>query len=529
MLLNLKARQICRGLIALFIYLLPSCILATPIEQQLQQSLKQLDTELANSDKYLQKRISNIDSIKSLLHDSPTLSQRLNLLRDIGDNYKAFNIDSALRYYTYGYDLSVDNGLTDEAASFRLRRATYLPLIGYIDDALTEFKAVNAQELSPSLLKEYHDAGKQMYSYIASFYNGYRATYDYWMDYSKDHARKGLEYSDSETAEHLINRAELLYLDNRLNEAKSILMATIDDLSSDNNLYARANHMLAEIARIKGDLTSSKYYLAQSALADIRGAVLEVMALQELGVALSDDGDINRAHSYLEAALSNAVLCNASMRIIQTSSALPLIQKSHNKQIANWRNKIYVIISILGVILVLLALSLFFLRRQMKRKNALQDKLSSANRVKEIYISQFFQLCSIYIDRLNQFCQIANRKISAGQIDDLYKLTKTGKMVEEQSAEFYRLFDDAFLHIYPDFLTQVNKLMREPLIPKEGELLNTDLRILAFMRLGLEDTNLVAQILNYSVNTIYAYRNKIRNRAFDRDNFEKNIMQISSI
>lgn len=125
--------------------------------------------------------------------------------------------------------------------------------------------------------------------------------------------------------------------------------------------------------------------------------------------------------------------------------------------------------------------------------------------------------------------QIANRKISSGQVDELYKITKSGKLVEDQSREFYQLFDDAFLHIYPTFVEDVNALLREKIILKKGELLNNDLRILAFLRLGLEDTNQVAQILNYSVNTIYAYRNKLRNRAYDRENFEKEIMKISSI
>ena len=75
----------------------------------------------------------------------------------------------------------------------------------------------------------------------------------------------------------------------------------------------------------------------------------------------------------------------------------------------------------------------------------------------------------------------------------------------------------------------MNRLLRDKIVLKEGELLNNELRILAFMRLGLDDTNQVALILNYSVNTIYAYRNKIRNKAYDRDNFERNIMRIGEI
>ena len=161
----------------------------------------------------------------------------------------------------------------------------------------------------------------------------------------------------------------------------------------------------------------------------------------------------------------------------------------------------------------------------------LQDKLQKANKTKEVYISQFLSLCSIYMDKLNQFCKIANRKISAGKVEDLYKLTKSGKFVEEQSREFYEVFDNAFLHLYPNFPNQVNALLLpcEQIQLKEGELLNTDLRILAFMRLGIEDSSRIAQVLNYSINTIYAYRNRIKAKAINKETFEADIMKISSV
>ena len=157
----------------------------------------------------------------------------------------------------------------------------------------------------------------------------------------------------------------------------------------------------------------------------------------------------------------------------------------------------------------------------------LQDKLQKANKTKEVYISQFLSLCSIYMDKLNQFCKIANRKISAGKVEDLYKLTKSGKFVEEQSREFYEVFDNAFLHLYPNFPNQVNALLLpcEQIQLKEGELLNTDLRILAFMRLGIEDSSRIAQVLNYSINTIYAYRNRIKAKAINKETFEADIMK----
>jgi DNA-binding CsgD family transcriptional regulator len=45
--------------------------------------------------------------------------------------------------------------------------------------------------------------------------------------------------------------------------------------------------------------------------------------------------------------------------------------------------------------------------------------------------------------------------------------------------------------------------------------------------LGVEDSPKIAQALNYSVNTIYSYRNRLRNRAINRDTFDEDIMNIS--
>ena len=140
-------------------------------------------------------------------------------------------------------------------------------------------------------------------------------------------------------------------------------------------------------------------------------------------------------------------------------------------------------------------------------------------------------LSSIYMDKLKQFCKLANRKISAGQTDELLKMVKSPKFIDEQSREFYSVFDDAFLHLYPNFVEEINRLLRpdQQITLAEGELLNSDLRILAFMRLGIDDANRVAQILNFSVNTVYAYRNRLRNRAVSRDTFEADILRIGSL
>ena len=69
----------------------------------------------------------------------------------------------------------------------------------------------------------------------------------------------------------------------------------------------------------------------------------------------------------------------------------------------------------------------------------------------------------------------------------------------------------------------------EQIVLKPGELLNTELRIFAIIRLGIDDSSKIANFLHYSINTIYTYRNKVRNKAVNRDKFEEEMMKIGSI
>ena len=65
---------------------------------------------------------------------------------------------------------------------------------------------------------------------------------------------------------------------------------------------------------------------------------------------------------------------------------------------------------------------------------------------------------------------------------------------------FYSNFDAIFLHIYPDFVSDFNALLQsdKQIIPKEGELLNTELRIYALVRLGISDSVKIAEFLHCS-------------------------------
>ncbi len=486
-------------------------------------ALDSLDSSLAIRHEIEAGRQRYIDSLVALQKNDTT---RHCLIMEIGEAYTGFDNDSALVYFTRGVNLGAPENLP-----YRWKFASLLPLNGFFETAVNAFDSIDVAEVPDSLLASYYDSGRQMYSYIAAFFRAYPEVAAPYEKKALDMQAKLLTVLPRRSPEYRFNEAEYHFLNGRTEVARVLLEEVMENKGISSKMRARAAHHLSSLAKGDGDIDAYTYYLAISATADVQSATREVASLQELGSTVYAAGDIDRAYTYLSSALDNAVECGAPLRMIESSRSLPIIERAHTANLAKTRRYVHYVIVAMSVLVLVLIIVLFVLRHEMSKMKALQENLRAANTAKEVYISQFLQLCSIYMDKLNQFCKIVTRKLAAGQADELYRMTKSGKFVEEQSREFYEVFDNAFLHIYPNFVGQVNALLREDsqITLAPGEELNTDLRILAFMRLGIEESARIAQILNYSLNTIYSYRNRLKARAINRDTFEDDIMKIDSV
>ena len=122
--------------------------------------------------------------------------------------------------------------------------------------------------------------------------------------------------------------------------------------------------------------------------------------------------------------------------MLESPRALPLIEQSYRHQENLLHRRSYVIIFILIVLLLCVAAALAFVRLEMKRMARLQAHLAEANRLKEVYISRFLSLCSIYMEKLTQFSKMVERKLSTGSTAELLRMTKSGRFIEEQSRVF---------------------------------------------------------------------------------------------
>ena len=115
------------------------------------------------------------------------------------------------------------------------------------------------------------------------------------------------------------------------------------------------------------------------------------------------------------------------------------------------------------------------------------------------------------------------------ELEELYRITKSTELKEEEIEELNQNFDSVFLHLFPNFIDDFNTLLMPEvqIHPKEENRLTTDLRIFALIRLGIEDSSKIAEFLHYSVNTVYNYRARIKNGAIgNREAFERQVKEL---
>ena len=164
------------------------------------------------------------------------------------------------------------------------------------------------------------------------------------------------------------------------------------------------------------------------------------------------------------------------------------------------------------------------------RLNQTNNSLKESNIIKDEYLGRFLDLCSKYIDNLENYRKLLNKKAGTGKMDDLMKMLKSTRFSDDELKDLYLNFDTAFLKIFPDFVESFNQLLPETerIVPKREEQLTAELRIFALVRLGIADSGQIANFLRFSITTVYSYRSKMRVRSLFKDSFEEQVLKIGT-
>lgn len=542
-------------------YLLPLLLLLTlPLDAQqtLESLLRDLDVAIENSEQYEKEKIQRITLMKDGLkaHElSPEEEYRINLR--LYNEYEAYICDSARHYINRNIDIATRLDNREWLDESKLKKAHILATSGLYAEGVRLLETIEKQYLSERLLVDYYMAFENIYLYHAEY-----AQDD---EYRPEYLDKMNRYRDSVllvvpegSYQYVIVRAPQFIDRQQPEQAEILLQDCMRKTASDTREYAILTSILAFTYQMSNRLELQKMSLTESAIADIKGVVKENNSLRALSELLYEEGALDRANKYMKKSMADASFYNARLRNVQASKMLPVIDYAYQLEKEMQRRKLQIFLGVISILSLFLIVAVGYVIRQLKklakarrevvhanrelqklnadlveanrRQKQTNDSLTEANCIKEEYIGRFLGQCSAYIDKLETYRRMLNKKAASGKVEELYKTLKSSQFIEDELKEFYHNFDNSFLSIFPDFVECFNRLLPEgeQIVPKQGERLTTELRIFALIRLGITDSAKIASFLRYSITTIYTYRSKLKNKSLYRDNLEEQVMKIGS-
>ncbi len=485
-----------------------------------------LDNILKVTQDFTRPRLEKVDSLKELMSSKPILQARDFMC--IADAYSGLNADSALRYYRAGSLCATAEGNDNLHWSLTIDYAQQLSKIALFPAAFDLLNKIPVGSLELRTKIKFYSVKSQIHI-DAVDYSSTEQTHSENTIAAIEALDSLNNYFEENTIGYRMTEAQIHYLSGSYTLALGELNEVFDEIDASHPFYAVVAAMLAKYYKDDPETHFEHlYYLTLSSIADIKKANGESASLARLGGELLKDGDIDRAYTYLTAAGRALGESRSRSMVDLTNPSLILLSTKLYDSRRSKMSDFYVLEILLVVIIIVLLVWIWRIRRSVKRDVDTNEKLKESVSSRESYINQLLHLCSVYVEGLEDFNRLVGRKLMANQTQDLYKMVESGKVLQDQTERFFVVFDAAIFKLFPTFVDDINKLLLpdKQITHTSVGRLTPELRLIAFMRLGVTDSTRISKFLGLSLNTIYTYRNRMKIRAIDRDNFEENIMKI---
>jgi len=529
-----------------------SCVLSFSAcrEDPLAPYVAELDRAIAAKPQYDAGKELRIEKLRALRDvEGLTPRQEYGINERLYTEFKKYKLDSAIRYIERNLQLGLQMDSQRCIVHSKLRLARLYSSIGRSIEAQRLLDSIDRRTMPPQLLHAYYRA-----HYLCCLQYGILSNQQTHYPLLDRYADSMLLAGDPSSVRYKLTLA------NTINDGsvgrdsvESYLCRLFEEIGPDDPRHAEIAHQISGFYRSHGEKELSRKYEMLSAITDVRHSIKENTSFQSLARDYYHEGDLERAFKYTHAAFEDALFSNVQFRAAEISELYTVISAAFRNREATAKQRLQ---SYLGLLIALSAtlIALFvFTYRQARSLNRIRGELSrtndtltrfneelietnerllDANTVKVQYIARFFDICSIYIDKMDDYRKTLKKLADNGKYDLLSRQLKSTSMLEKEQSELYRKFDVIFLTLYPTFVEEFNALLSEEerIVPRADHLLNRELRIYALLRLGITDNARIASFLRCSLSTVYNYRTRMRNRAVvSRDEFEKKVMKIGLI
>lgn len=522
---------------------------------------EQLDQAIEQSQYYINQKESRITKIKKQSRQGHTPQQLLTAYYKLYEEYKAYQSDSSIYYIHQAIDLAKRNNMKSDITKLRSLLALQYSTSGAFTEALHVLQSIDKKTLNNSNKKDYYMAFYHVYGELG--FTNINIDTDLSQEfYSKQDCYRDTLFSilSPNSEDYLMRKEVLLTSQNKLKEALKINDIRLSKCKKGSHEYGIVAYYRYLIYRSLKDEDMVKYWLLQSAICDVKCAINDQASLWILAEILSKEKDVERSYKYINFSWNaNKRFCTR-IRSWQISPVLGTIDHNYQAELKKANHRLIFAIICVSLLVSALALLTFYVNKQksylsnarneLKKTNtqleelnnklsstngmlkASNDKLNESNGVKEEYIGQFLGACSHYIDKLDKMRLNVNKMVKNKQYNELYSMTKSSEVKEQELEELYANFDKVFLNLFPNFVEDLNGLLKEEcqIHLSSPNKLSAIVRVFALIRLGIDDSTKIAEFLHYAVNTIYNYRAKLRNGALnDRNEFEKKVRELGTL
>ena len=509
-----------------------------------------IDSLIEHRSELLAEKEIRLKALKDGLQEGLDEDQLFKLNERIYDEYMAYNFDSAYYYINKNVERQRALGHADRFAASAVRMAHILAVSGIFNNARLLLNEVRVEDISTANKIDYYEQQSELNLFRSEMAN-FTPLFPAYVDSMQHYRQKILEIAPHNSYNYIFNLATYTCEQGEVDKAIKMLEDYLPKLRQGDRHYSIVTSTLAFFYTHKNQPETREKYLLLSAISDLRASILENNSLRELSIILLERQEYKKAYNYLQQASEDAKLYGSRLRSLQAARLAPLITQAYDTERVRTQNRTYILLAILSVITLLLIGTIAFILSMMRKRRAAIEKINTlnqelerrnaaieaannemkeSNRIKDEYIGRFLELSSNYIQRGEERAKLLNRLARDKKMAELYAELKSSASLNESIRLFYQNFDTAFLNIYPNFIKEVNSLMANgnQFEVDGGQKLTTELRILALIRLGINDNQKIADILRSSITTIYTYRSKIKSRALSKDTFEDEIRIIAT-
>ncbi len=539
-----------------------SCILlflcACCVQASADALYQRLDSAMAMHSRAIEAKELHLTQLKHFLTYAGTDTTRLlSAINGIYQEYRYFRFDSAMVYANRGIELATAARNLHYRTLFSIHKASVLSAAGLYSEATDMLAAINPERLDEELKFELYEALYWLYTYWSDYCidNDYRTTY--WA-LKKHYLQLAIAHAAHKPGNSLFLQAEReLYVNGDHSAALSLYRRLLATEPHDSRLYSAACFAAACCHEHLGDSVMHERLLVECAVTDLSAPIMENLSLQTLAELLySRNADIARAESYINAAIADAEFFGNRLRILHSTARLSMIVEKYKAQLHGQNTSLRLSLTGSLVLLLLLIATSVFIARQKRllarrkaeidRRNGQLESLNTrlsqlnaqlsqnnehliaTNARRENLAKIYIDLCSHFIDRLENYRKMVCRKIKAHQADDLLEYSSSFRLSDEDAGKYFAHFDKAFLDLYPGFVEELNTLLLpEAAFSPEPGRLTPELRIFALIRLGVKESSEIANLLFYTPRTIYNYRSSVKSRARCKETFEDAVAHTS--